>query len=117
MTTDANAKLENLTQMVEALVLEVRRLKSGSSGSGFVLTISAQHAADIVGCHPSKLSRNRREWGWINGVHFFKRDKGSTVLYNQPMIEDWLVNANNPHAHQRAIENFRRSLPSGKKKK
>jgi hypothetical protein len=37
------------------------------------------------------------------------------LLYNREMILDWLVNQDAPETHQTAIENFRRSLPSGQK--
>lgn len=48
----------------------------------------------------------------IEGVHWVKSGERS-VLYNVPLLEDWLLNhKNNPEAHKRAIEAHRQSLPS-----
>jgi hypothetical protein len=48
----------------------------------------------------------------IEGVHWVKSGERS-VLYNVPLLEDWLANRkNNPEAHQRAIDAHRQSLPS-----
>lgn len=48
----------------------------------------------------------------IEGVHWVKSGERS-VLYNVPLLEDWLANRKtNPEAHQRAIDAHRQSLPS-----
>ena len=48
----------------------------------------------------------------IEGVHWVRSGERS-VLYNIPLLEDWLTNRkSNPEAHQRAIDAHRQSLPS-----
>jgi hypothetical protein len=47
----------------------------------------------------------------IEGVHWARC--GKSVLYNIPLLEDWVANhAANPEAHQKAIDDYRKSLPS-----
>ncbi|MEM9451695.1 MAG: hypothetical protein AAGA75_24625 [Cyanobacteria bacterium P01_E01_bin.6] len=79
--------------------------------------LTTEEACELLRCKPDALKALRDSW--ISGVHYVKRGRGSTapVLYIQEMILDWLVNQDSPTAHQAAIENFRRSLPSGQKKK
>jgi hypothetical protein len=47
----------------------------------------------------------------IEGAHWYRID-GKDCRFNSQLIEDFLLNQNNPTAHQRAIENYLRSLPS-----
>ncbi len=48
----------------------------------------------------------------IEGVHWARSGERS-ILFNIPMMEDWLANhKTNPAAHQRAIDSYLKSLPS-----
>jgi hypothetical protein len=61
------------------------------------------------------ISENRivqiRRNHWIEGVHYCPH--GRHFLFNWPMVHDWWLNQGNPALHQKAIERFRASLPSG----
>lgn len=45
------------------------------------------------------------------GIHWLRLD-GGDIRFNVLLIEDFLANKDNPDAHQRAIDSYRRSLPS-----
>lgn len=79
--------------------------------------LTTDEACDLLRCKPDTLKGLRRDW--IQGVHYVRRGKGPTapILYIREMILDWVVNQDAPETHQVAIENFRRSLPSGKKRR
>jgi Putative excisionase (DUF1233) len=57
------------------------------------------------------FSRLRASKTWEEGIHFFRISK-SLILYNLPLIEDWIANSQHPEHHEKAIENFLASLPS-----
>ena len=77
--------------------------------------LTSDEVCDLLRCQRDTLKSLRENW--IQGVHYVKRGRGPTapLLYIQEMILDWLVNQDAPEAHLAAIENFRRSLPSGQK--
>jgi hypothetical protein len=60
------------------------------------------------------LAKARYRNELIRGVHYLCLGvgKGKGVLYNRPLVIDWLVNRHQPTIHQRAIDNFLASLPS-----
>lgn len=80
-----------------------------------ITLLTTDEACSLLRCKPDALKALREDW--ISGVHFVKRGRGKTapVLYVREMVLDWLVNQDAPETHQAAIENFRRSLPSGQK--
>ncbi|GAB4469425.1 MAG: hypothetical protein OHK0037_27640 [Elainellaceae cyanobacterium] len=51
-----------------------------------------------------------RAMRWTEGIHYVKPVQ--RILYNRPLIEDWLVNSDDPQAHDRAIAAFLDTLPS-----
>jgi hypothetical protein len=81
-----------------------------------VSLMTTEEACNLLRCKPDALKTLRE--GWIQGVHYVRRGRGPTapILYIREMILDWLVNQDAPETHQAAIENFRRSLPSGQKR-
>jgi hypothetical protein len=78
--------------------------------------LTSEEACEFLKCEKDTLKSLREHW--IEGVHYFKRGKGLTapILFNRELILDWLANQSSPQAHQVAMENFRRSLPSGQKR-
>lgn len=80
-----------------------------------ITLLTSDEACDLLRCKSETLKSLRENW--IQGVHYVKRGRGPTapLLYIREMILDWLVNQDAPEAHLAAIENFRRSLPSGQK--
>jgi hypothetical protein len=47
----------------------------------------------------------------LEGVHWVRVGRTS-ILYNLPLLEDYIANLGDPAAHQRAIDNYLASLPS-----
>ncbi|MDV3351725.1 hypothetical protein QGP82_23685 [Leptothoe sp. LEGE 181152] len=82
-----------------------------------VSLLTTEEACELLRCKSDSLKGLRDSW--IQGVHYVRRGKGPTapILYIKEMILDWLVNQDAPETHQTAIENFRRSLPSGAKRR
>ena len=71
----------------------------------------ASELAKHTGMSTSTLKGNRLSGKWILGVHWV-RITPKSVLYNLPLIMDWIANRSNPTAHQRAIDAYLASLPS-----
>ncbi len=72
--------------------------------------------AKALGITTTKL-RDLRLSGEIHeGIHY-SRISPQTIRYNLPLFKDWWVNRNDPVAHQRAVNNYLRSLPSNQKSK
>jgi hypothetical protein len=80
--------------------------------------LNAQKTADLLDISPDTLERYRKnkEVGWIQGVHW-NRLPGGDYRYNAELLRDWFANLHDPEAHQHAIENFRASLPSRKRRR
>ncbi|NET36315.1 MAG: hypothetical protein F6K19_30535 [Cyanothece sp. SIO1E1] len=77
--------------------------------------INKHKAAKILKVHPNSLARYRRRGQLIEGIHYTRMPQ--QVLYNKPLLEDWVANRHDPPAHQRAIEIYRASLLSNKSKR
>lgn len=67
--------------------------------------INKHKAAQILDCHPGSLYRYRKSDDWFEGVHFIEVNSRK-ILYNKPLIEDWLLNRDNPHRHLLTVEKF-----------
>jgi hypothetical protein len=62
--------------------------------------------------HPSFFKRKIRSGEFKEGIHYFRPSGSSSLIWNLPILEDWLVNGPDSPAHQRAIENWLSRLPS-----
>jgi hypothetical protein len=69
-----------------------------------------------TGLSRTTLKRYRLQGVWQEGIHW-QRLNSRSVLYNKPLVMDWIANRTNPQAHQRAIENYLSSLLSNQPKK
>lgn len=80
-----------------------------------LFALNSDRAAALLDISTDTLDRYRNdpETGWIQGVHWFYLPRGG-YRYNKELLEDWVANLHDPESHQRAIENFRASLPSNK---
>ncbi len=67
--------------------------------------------AELTGMAASTCKYYRLKGLWIEGIHWH-RVTSKSVLYNVPLIMDWIANRNNPEMHQVAIDRYRKSLPS-----
>jgi hypothetical protein len=81
-----------------------------------VVFIKGSKLVHEVGLSKSTFKRYRLQGLWQEGIHW-RRLNSRTVLYNLPLILDWIANQHNPHVHQRAIENYLTSLPSNQTKR
>jgi tRNA(His) 5'-end guanylyltransferase len=61
------------------------------------------------------MKRYRRSGIWIENIHWVKYNS-RCIRYNSDLIEDWIHNRADPHAHQRAIEVYRANLLSNQRK-
>ena len=55
----------------------------------------------LGGISDKTLQRYRLNY-WIPGVHYFCPVK--KCQYNRPLIEDWIVNSEEPEVHNRTVE-------------
>ena len=60
------------------------------------------------------LARYRADH-WYLGIHYLKPVQ--KILYNRELIEDWMINRHEYHAHLRAIEAYQATLPSNQPKR
>ncbi|MDX2271420.1 MAG: hypothetical protein NW237_05650 [Cyanobacteriota bacterium] len=58
-----------------------------------------------LGLSTKTLLPLRRDGTLIQGIHFSEVNS-RLILYNLPLMIDWLANRHDPIAHRRAIENF-----------
>ena len=80
------------------------------------IEIGSKHeAASLLGISTRTLTRYRSQYKWVEGVHFFKLNP-TTVRYNLTLLEHWRSYKDSPHVHQKACDNFVRSLPTSKSK-
>lgn len=82
------------------------------------LAISAERAAALLDVSADTLDRLKSdpEVGWIQGVHWQKLPRGG-IRYNLALLTDWYSNAHDPAAHLRAIEAWRASLLSNRRRR
>lgn len=67
--------------------------------------LNKAQAAALLGLSPHTLRRYRERQQWLEGIHYSKLAQNH-VLYNEPLILDWVANRHNPAAHQRAIQQY-----------
>jgi hypothetical protein len=70
----------------------------------------------LLNCSRSTIDRRRKET-WQEGIHWWQ--EGGRKIYNLVLIKDWVMNQHDSVAHQRAIEQWAKRLPSnqGKRKR
>lgn len=71
--------------------------------------------AEVAGILTETSKKNRLSGKWIEGIHW-QRVNSRSVLYNLPLILDWIANRSDPQAHQRAIEAYLSELASNQQK-
>jgi hypothetical protein len=65
-----------------------------------------------LGVSQDYLKTNRQSGQLRQGIHFVTLPGATKILWNIPMMRDWLANGGNSPSHQRAIEKYLKSLPS-----
>jgi hypothetical protein len=68
-------------------------------------------ATKITGLSHHQLKKLRLSGRLTEGIHWVYVNSRS-VLYNVPLITDWIANRANPDLHEIAIKNYLASLPS-----
>lgn len=64
-----------------------------------------------LGLSSYTLQTLRKDGSLMQGVHYSEVNS-RLILYNLPLMIDWLVNRHDPAAHLTAVENFLSTLPS-----
>lgn len=78
--------------------------------------VKPERLVQETGLSTSTFKRYRLTGTWIEGIHW-QRVNSRLVVYNLALILDWIANRSNPQAHEWAVENYLRSLPSNQPKK
>ncbi|MDX2273561.1 MAG: hypothetical protein NW237_16645 [Cyanobacteriota bacterium] len=68
-----------------------------------------------LGLSASTLLSLRKDGTLIQGIHFSEINS-RLILFNLPLMIDWVVNRHDPIAHHRAIERFQSGLLSNQSK-
>jgi hypothetical protein len=85
-------------------------------GYGQVQFVKKRDLSKATGLSGETLKKYRLSGRLIEDIHWV-RVNSKLVLYNLPLILDWIQNSADPNAHRRAIEAYRDSLLSSQKKR
>jgi hypothetical protein len=93
------------------------RAKEQSMSSQLKL-VDKYSAAAILGISPETLKKYRLkpDSPFIKGIHYHVFNS-RVIRYNPVLLTDWVLNQNNPVAHQRTIEIYLASLEVNQPKK
>jgi hypothetical protein len=62
--------------------------------------------------HASFFKRRMRSGELIEKIHYFRPSGSKSLLWNLPLLKDWVVNGSDSPEHKRAIARFVAELPS-----
>lgn len=101
-----NARLDEIERC-----LETQRQDLPTQEIGLTEDVQA-----MLRCSRSTIDRRRKEQ-WQEGIYWWQ--EGGRKIYNLVLIKDWVMNQHDSVAHQRAIEQWAKRLPSnqGKRKR
>lgn len=68
-----------------------------------------------LGLSAHTLNTLRKDGSFIQGIHYVEVNS-RLILYNLPILIDWLVNRHDPNAHFAAIQQFQSVLLSNQPK-
>jgi hypothetical protein len=78
--------------------------------------VKKRQISELTGLSSDTLKKYRLSRLLIEDIHWV-RVNAKLVLYNVPLIMDWLQNISDPQAHRRAIEAYQATLLSSKGKR
>jgi hypothetical protein len=78
--------------------------------------VKKREISRLTGLSGDTLKKYRLSGLLSEDIHWI-RVNSKVVLYNVPLILDWLQNIHDPHAHQQAIALYMAALLSNKKKR
>lgn len=70
--------------------------------------------ATAIGSSKEFLKKCRTQNVLVEGTHWVRLN--SRVMYNVPLLLDWIHNQSDPVAHERAIANYLANLPCNQRK-
>jgi hypothetical protein len=76
--------------------------------------VKKQEISKLTGISSDTLKKYRLSGILCEDIHWI-RVNSKVVLYNVPLILDWLKNIHDPNAHHRAIEAYQAMLLSNQK--
>lgn len=91
--------------------VKISRLPSPQSPEEYGLFCSIKQLSKILGPSTSTLYEWAAAGKFVAGTHYF--NVGRTRLWNIALCADRLVHWDDDQRHQKAIDNFARTLPSG----
>jgi hypothetical protein len=71
-----------------------------------------RETTEVTGLSSDKLRQLRQDGILSERIYWVRIPESTKILWNIPLVIDWLVNGSDSPVHQRAIENFLASLPS-----
>lgn len=83
---------------------------------GQVQFVKKRDLAKVTGLSGDTLKKYRLSGLLIEDIHWI-RVNSKLVLYNLPLMIDWIQNRSCPDAHRRAIEAYQNTLLSNQKTK
>jgi hypothetical protein len=81
---------------------------------GSLRFVKKQEISKLTGLSGDTLKKYRLSGILCEDIHWI-RVNSKVVLYNVPLIMDWLQNIHDPKAHRRAIEAYQAMLLSNRK--
>jgi hypothetical protein len=94
---------------------------SNQQKEGFVIGrrelffVKKREISRLTGLSGETLKKYRLSGILSEDVHWI-RVNSKLILYNAPLVLDWLQNVNHPHLHQKAIDSYQMALAPSKKK-
>lgn len=84
------------------------------TGRREIFFVKKREISKLTGLSGETLKKYRLSGILSEDVHWI-RVNSKLILYNAPLILDWLQNINHPHLHQKAIDSYQAMLLSSKK--
>lgn len=78
--------------------------------------LTEEQAAEILQVSDRTLQRYRQNGTHQKGIHYQKMPGGG-IRYINVMLQDWMMNLDDPEAHQQAIEEFRKQSAGNRRRR
>ena len=79
--------------------------------------VDKRKAEEVTGFSWRTLRNWRLQGNLTEGIHYKRINKRNDVYYNHELLNVYIANIGDSNAHQVAIDNYLRSLPSNQKRK
>ncbi|MEO1145812.1 MAG: hypothetical protein AAFY26_09455 [Cyanobacteria bacterium J06638_22] len=107
----SNEITQSLISTLQQLNSTLERIEKKLDGQPSEV-LNSEEACELL--RVSRATLDRRMKDWIRGVHWWK--DGSNLRFDRALLQDWMLNREDPLAHQRAIELRQKQKLSNKKR-